>query len=56
MFAERFLKVSPSRDVAPPAPLRNSDFSSLIDYFVFRRRGHRAGFLRPISIIICGVI
>jgi hypothetical protein len=40
----------------PGPPLRNSDFFALIDYLIFRRRGHRAVFLRRITLIVCGVI
>ena len=40
----------------PGPPLGNSDFSGLIDYSVFRRRGHRAAFLRRITLIIYGVL
>src|SRR5271157_193845 len=54
--------VPDSRDPAQRAgsraifPLPNSDFVALIDYQVFRRRGHRAVFLRRISLIVYGVI
>src|SRR5208337_3311677 len=37
-------------------PPCDSDFVALIDYQVFRRRGHRAVFLRRISLIVYGVI